>query len=92
MPIAARLHRHRRDDTVGGAFQQVPNKRSADAEAHRHELTNAEVVHQLGRSLVEAIAALHRVTIEFAENSPGLRVVLRFLSPDQQLGRQPQRR
>jgi hypothetical protein len=46
MPIAARLHRHRRDDTVSGAFQQVSDERSADAEPHRHELTDAKVVHQ----------------------------------------------
>src|SRR5215475_5789892 len=46
MPIAARLNGYRRDDTVAGAFQQIPDERSADAEAHHHELTNAEVVHQ----------------------------------------------
>jgi hypothetical protein len=40
MPIAARLNRYRRDDTVAGAFQQVPDERSADAEAHHHELTD----------------------------------------------------
>jgi len=33
----------------------------------------------LGLSLVEAIAALHQVSIELADNSPGLRVRLRFL-------------
>jgi len=33
----------------------------------------------LGLSLVEAIAALHQVSIELADNSPGLRVTLRFL-------------
>jgi K+-sensing histidine kinase KdpD len=37
----------------------------------------------LGLSLVEAIAALHGVSIELADNGPGLRVTLRFLSPDQ---------
>jgi signal transduction histidine kinase len=32
----------------------------------------------LGLSLVEAIAALHDVSIELADNNPGLRVILRF--------------
>jgi signal transduction histidine kinase len=36
----------------------------------------------LGLSLVEAIAALHQVSIELADNRPGLRVALRFLVPD----------
>lgn len=36
----------------------------------------------LGLSLVEAIAALHQVSIELTDNGPGLRVVLRFLAPD----------
>jgi signal transduction histidine kinase len=39
----------------------------------------------LGLSLVEAIAALHRVSIELTDNGPGLRVTLRFLAPDQQI-------
>jgi signal transduction histidine kinase len=38
----------------------------------------------LGLSLVKAIAALHQVSIELTDNDPGLRVVLRFLSPDRQ--------
>jgi signal transduction histidine kinase len=33
----------------------------------------------LGLSLVEAIAVLHRVSIELTDNNPGLRVTLRFL-------------
>ena len=37
----------------------------------------------LGLSLVEAIAALHRVSIELTDNGPGLRVTLRFFAPDQ---------
>ena len=37
----------------------------------------------LGLSLVEAVAALHRVNIELTDNGPGLRVTLRFLAPDQ---------
>ncbi len=37
----------------------------------------------LGLSLVEAIAALHGVSIELTDNGPGLRVTLRFLAPDQ---------
>jgi len=39
----------------------------------------------LGLSLVEAIAALHQVSIELTDNGPGLRVMLRFLAPDQQI-------
>jgi signal transduction histidine kinase len=38
----------------------------------------------LGLSLVEAIAALHRVSIELTDNGPGLRVTLQFFAPDQQ--------
>ena len=37
----------------------------------------------LGLSLVEAIAALHGVSIELSDNGPGLCVTLRFLAPDQ---------
>jgi signal transduction histidine kinase len=37
----------------------------------------------LGLSLVEAIAVLHRVSIELTDNGPGLRVTLRFFAPDQ---------
>jgi signal transduction histidine kinase len=37
----------------------------------------------LGLSLVEAIAALHQVSIELIDNRPGLRVTLRFFAPDQ---------
>ncbi len=37
----------------------------------------------LGLSLVEAVAALHSVSIELTDNSPGLRVTLRFFAPDQ---------
>jgi signal transduction histidine kinase len=36
----------------------------------------------LGLSLVAAIAALHQVKIELADNAPGLRVLLRFSSPE----------
>jgi len=35
----------------------------------------------LGLSLVEAIAALHQVSIELTDNGPGLRVTLRFFAP-----------
>src|SRR5262249_19577983 len=37
----------------------------------------------VGLSLVEAIAALHGVSIELTDNGPGLRVTLRFFPPDQ---------
>jgi signal transduction histidine kinase len=35
----------------------------------------------LGLSLVEAIARLHQVSVNLADNSPGLRVTLGFLPP-----------
>src|SRR4029077_14518452 len=38
----------------------------------------------LGLSLVEEIAALHRVSIQLTDNGPGLRVTLQFFAPDQQ--------
>ena len=37
----------------------------------------------LGLSLVEAIAALHQLSIELTDNRPGLRVTLRFFAADQ---------
>jgi signal transduction histidine kinase len=39
----------------------------------------------LGLSLVEAIAALHQVSIELIDNRPGLRVTLRFFAADQRM-------
>jgi signal transduction histidine kinase len=39
----------------------------------------------LGLSLVEAIAALHGVSIELTDNGPGLRVTLRFLAIDRRI-------
>ena len=44
--VAAGLRRHRRDDAVAGALQQVPDERAADAEAEHHEFPDAEVIHQ----------------------------------------------
>src|SRR6516162_1979749 len=41
---AARLRQHGGDDAPGRAPQQVPDERGADAEAHHHELPDAEVV------------------------------------------------
>src|SRR5262249_52941552 len=38
----------------------------------------------LGLSLVEAIAALHRTSVELTDNGPGLRVTLQFHTADQQ--------
>jgi signal transduction histidine kinase len=38
----------------------------------------------LGLSLVRAIAALHQVSVQLTDNDPGLRVLLRFRSPDRQ--------
>jgi len=39
----------------------------------------------LGLSLVEAIAALHQVSIELTDNCPGLRITLRFFAADQRM-------
>jgi signal transduction histidine kinase len=39
----------------------------------------------LGLSLVEAIAALHDVSVELTDNTPGLRVILRFTRLTNQL-------
>ena len=42
----AGLRQHGRDDPVGRALQQVPDEGAADAEAHHHELVDAQVIHQ----------------------------------------------
>jgi signal transduction histidine kinase len=51
---------------------------------YRLESSRSTPGNGLGLSLVEAIAALHQVSIELSDNVPGLRVVLRFFAPDQQ--------
>ena len=43
---AAGLRQHGRDDALGRPLQQVPDEGAADAEAHHHELVDAEVIHQ----------------------------------------------
>jgi signal transduction histidine kinase len=50
---------------------------------YRLERSRSTPGNGLGLSLVEAIAALHRIGIELTDNAPGLRVVLRFHAPDQ---------
>src|SRR5271155_4933161 len=39
----------------------------------------------LGLSLVEAIAALHQVSVELSDNRPGLRVTLRFFASNERM-------
>jgi signal transduction histidine kinase len=50
---------------------------------YRLERSRSKPGSGLGLSLVEAIAALHRVSIDLTDNSPGLRFTLRFFSSDQ---------
>ena len=45
---------------------------------YRLERSHSTPGNGLGLSLVEAIAALHEVSIEVTDNGPGLRVILRF--------------
>jgi signal transduction histidine kinase len=49
---------------------------------HRLERSRSTPGNGLGLSLVEAIAALHQIGIELTNNTPGLRVTLRFRAPD----------
>src|SRR2546425_12552774 len=45
-PETARLHHRGRDDALGSPPDEIVDHRPADAEAHDHELPDAEVVHQ----------------------------------------------
>jgi signal transduction histidine kinase len=49
---------------------------------YRLESSRSTAGNGLGLSLVEAIAALHGVSVELSDNRPGLRVTLQFLAID----------
>ncbi len=53
--VADRMHYRGGNDTVACLFQQVPDHGAGDAEAHRHELIDAEMVHQAELVVEEAV-------------------------------------
>lgn len=56
----------------------VGERKNVFARFYRLEKSRAAPGSGLGLALVAAIAHLHQITIELADNAPGLRVVLRF--------------
>ena len=63
----------------------IADRRCVFQRFYRLERSRSTPGSGLGLSLVEAIAALHQVSIELADNRPGLRVALRFLVPDRRV-------
>ena len=63
----------------------IPNEQRARVfqRFYRLERSRSTPGNGLGLSLVEAIAALHQIGIELADDAPGLRVTMRFQAPDQ---------
>ena len=63
----------------------IPNEQRARVfqRFYRLERSRSTLGNGLGLSLVEAIAALHQIGVELADNAPGLRVTMRFQAPDQ---------
>src|SRR5262249_44915871 len=45
-PESDRLRRNSRDDAIGRALDEIPDKGSRDAEAEDHELVDPQVIHQ----------------------------------------------
>src|SRR5437667_3118630 len=43
-PETDRLRQHGRDNTIGRPLQEIPDEWAADAEAHHHELVDAQVI------------------------------------------------
>jgi hypothetical protein len=44
-PKPDRLYQHSGDNSIRCSFQEVPDEGPADAEAHYHELIDAQVIH-----------------------------------------------
>src|SRR5881394_2842233 len=71
-PEAAGLHHRGRDDALRSPPNKVVNHRAADAEAHDHELADAEVVHQ--PELVVGIGVPGAVDLQRAAGLAGVGV------------------
>jgi hypothetical protein len=66
----ARGHRkHRGDDPVGSALDQIPDQGTADAEAENHEAVDAEMIHQ--RKLIVGMRIPGPVDLERAAGLAG---------------------
>src|SRR6266404_2308123 len=71
-PESARLRQHSSDDTVGCPLQKVPNQRTADAEAHHHELVDPQVIHQT--NMVIGLGIPRPIELERAGSLPAIGV------------------
>jgi hypothetical protein len=60
----AGLHQHGGNDTLGRPQQQVPDEGTADAEAHHHELPDAQVINQT--KLVIGVCLPRAVDLQWA--------------------------
>jgi signal transduction histidine kinase len=69
--------------TDSGPGIPVAERRRVFQRFYRLERSRSTPGSGLGLALVKAIATLHQVNIELTDNRPGLRVTLRFLTPDQ---------
>ena len=69
---ARRLRQHGGDDAIWRALQQIPDQGAADAEAHHHELVDAEMIHQA--ELVVGVGIPGPVDLERARGLSGIGV------------------